>query len=318
MALIQDKFQVNLPLAILFQSPTVAELAILSENHVNTVSPILVPMQTKGNKPPLFFIPGAGGNVIYLHQFVQYLGKEIPVYGLQPKGLNGEEKLDNSVEEMARTYIEAMKKVQSEGHYFIAGHSFGGYVAYEVGRQLQAQGETIGGIFEVDTLAPKKRKYQQPKNMAEWEWLAMMLQQAEDLYGQKIGIVKEDFSKITDDEQLYNYGLQLLINGGILPPGSSVKQLRGVMKVYKTNNDTKYVVNARKVAKLPIVLFRAKEELREESEIIQEEWFKKEDWGWSDYADKSFNVEWIPGDHHTMMASPNVEVLAQKMQNYLG
>jgi thioesterase domain-containing protein len=90
------------------------------------------------------------------------------------------------------------------------------------------------------------------------------------------------------------------------------------MKVYKTNNDTKYVVNARKVAKLPIVLFRAKEELREESEIIQEEWFKKEDWGWSDYADKSFNVEWIPGDHHTMMASPNVEVLAQKMQNYLG
>nr|ALT22083.1 nonribosomal peptide synthetase [Anabaena sp. XPORK15F] len=323
MALIQDRFQdrfkVNLPLAILFQSPTVEQLALLVDDHnIHISSPTLIPIQSKGNKPPLFFIPGAGGNVIYLHSLAQELGTEQPFYGLQPKGLNGEEELDNSVESMANNYIQAMKKVQPEGHYFIAGHSFGGYVAYEVGRQLKQQGEKIGCILEVDTLAPKEKKYSQEKNMQEWQWLAMMLKQAEGLYGQKIGVIPEDLAKITDDNELYNYALKLLINAGILPPGSLVKQLRGIVKVYQANNDTKYVVNEKNCEKLPIVLFRSQGGFGEELDVMKEEWFSVEDWGWSDYASKSVNVEWISGDHHTMMATPNVEILAEKMRNYLG
>ncbi|MBD2137716.1 amino acid adenylation domain-containing protein [Anabaena sp. FACHB-1237] len=319
MALIQDRFKVNLPLAILFQSPTVEQLALLvNENNVKIANHTLIPMQTQGNKPPLFFIPGAGGNVIYLHSLAQALGTERPFYGLQPKGLNGEEELDNSVEAMANTYIQAMKKLQPQGPYFIAGHSFGGYVAYEVGRQLQAQSDKIGYILEVDTLAPKEKKYSQEKNMQEWQWLAMMLQQGEGLYGQKIGVIPEDLEKITDDDELYNYALKLLINAGILPPGSLVKQLRGIVTVYKANNDTKYVVNEQNCEKLPIVLFRSQGGFGEELDVMKEDWFNLEDWGWSDYANKSVNVEWIPGDHHTMMAIPHVEILAEKMRNYLG
>ncbi|MTJ51844.1 amino acid adenylation domain-containing protein [Anabaena sp. UHCC 0253] len=318
MALIQDRFKINLPLAILFQSPTVEQLALLVDDpNFNVSSPTLIPIQSKGNKLPLFFVPGAGGNVIYLNSLAQFIGTERPFYGLQPNGLDGQGKLDESVEAMAFTYIQSMKQVQSEGPYFIAGHSFGGWIAYEIGRQLLQKGEKVGLIFEVDTLAPKPKKYHIPKHMEEWQWLEMTLNQAEGLYGKEIGVKGEELQQLNSEDEQYAYALDKLIKAGILPPGSLVRQLRGIIKVYKANNEIEYVVKEDEGDKLPIVLFRSQGGFTEEVSAVKEEWFAREDWGWQEYASIPLAVEWIPGDHHTMMAVPHVEILAQKFRQYL-
>jgi amino acid adenylation domain-containing protein len=40
--------------------------------------------------------------------------------------------------------------------------------------------------------------------------------------------------------------------------------------------------------------------------------------GWQEFVTQGPNVHWIPGDHHTMVAEPNVRVLAEKLQICLG
>ena len=89
------------------------------------------------------------------------------------------------------------------------------------------------------------------------------------------------------------------------------------MRVYKANNDTEYVVQEKEEEKVPIVLFRSQAGFTDEIEAAQKEWFDSEDWGWSQYGSIPIMVEWIPGNHHTMMALPHVEILAQKIHQCL-
>ena len=46
----------------------------------------LVPIRSGGTEPPLFLLPGAGGNVIYFYKLAHELAPARPVYGLQAIG----------------------------------------------------------------------------------------------------------------------------------------------------------------------------------------------------------------------------------------
>jgi thioesterase domain-containing protein len=153
--------------------------------------------------------------------------------------------------------------------------------------------------------------------MDEWQWLEMTLNQVEGLYGKEIGVKGEELQQLNSEDEQYAYALDKLIKAGILPQGSLVRQLRGIIKVYKANNEIEYVVKEDEGDKLPIVLFRSQGGFTEEVSAVKEEWFAREDWGWQEYASIPLAVEWIPGDHHTMMAVPHVEILAQKFRQYL-
>jgi thioesterase domain-containing protein len=37
-------------------------------------------------------------------------------------------------------------------------------------------------------------------------------------------------------------------------------------------------------------------------------------WGWSQYAEGSVEIHVVPGDHHTIMSEPFVQVLAEKLR----
>jgi thioesterase domain-containing protein len=53
---------------------------------------------------------------------------------------------------MAACYIDAMRTVQPQGPYHIAGWSFGGFVAYEMARQLHAQGESVPLVAVIEAV----------------------------------------------------------------------------------------------------------------------------------------------------------------------
>src|SRR5262249_13203769 len=64
-AQIEKKFQKNLPLATLFQAPTIASLGeiLRQEGWVSSWSS-LVPIKPSGTKPPFYFVHPSGGNVL--------------------------------------------------------------------------------------------------------------------------------------------------------------------------------------------------------------------------------------------------------------
>lgn len=153
-ARIERVCKVKLPLATLYEAPTIAELArILSAGEISPSgwSP-LVPVQTSGQRPPFFCMHGAGGNVLSYRKLSQHLGSDQPFYGLQSKGLDGISEPLKTIEEMAALYVGQIRTVQPHGPYFLGGYCMGGTVAYEVAQQLRAAGDEVALLALFDTM----------------------------------------------------------------------------------------------------------------------------------------------------------------------
>lgn len=152
--LLEQVYGRRLPLATLFQAPTIAELAlVLSREQWVPPWQSLVAIQPSGTAMPIFMVPGVGGNVLVFAQLAKLLGVDRPFYGLQARGLDGKETPFTSVPEMARHYIGEIRTVRPHGPYTVLGICTGGLIAYEMAQQLREQGETATLVM-MDTWHP--------------------------------------------------------------------------------------------------------------------------------------------------------------------
>jgi len=150
-AQIEKSFGRNLPLATLFQAPTVRQLAsLMREAGWSALWSSLVPLQQGGNRRPFFCIHAAGGNVLEYHDLARRLGSDQPFYGLQAQGLDGNKPPHTTIAEMASHYLKEIRDVQPEGPYLLGGRSSGGTIAFEMACQLRAAGEQVALLALLD------------------------------------------------------------------------------------------------------------------------------------------------------------------------
>lgn len=150
----QQQLDCSLPLATLFRAPSVRQFAALL-NQAQSASPwsSLVPIQTKGTRLPFFF-HGGSADALTWAKFSRLLGDDQPFYALQRPDLDGSTIAYTSVEDLATACIDEMRTVQPNGPYLVGGHCFGGAVAFEIVRQLQAKGAAIASLIEIDAYCP--------------------------------------------------------------------------------------------------------------------------------------------------------------------
>ena len=150
---IEKTFQIKLPLATLYEAPTIEELArvLCDQSSVSGWSP-LVAIQAAGTRPPLFCMHPHGGNVLIYRDLSRHLGSDQPFYGLQCQALDGTKPPLTQIADMAAMYVKEIRRVQPQGPYFVGGYCMGGAIAYEVAQQLQADGESIALLALFDTL----------------------------------------------------------------------------------------------------------------------------------------------------------------------
>lgn len=144
------------PASAAFRGATVERIAGAvagSAPGPDTSSP-LVPLQPAGSRPPIFFVHPAAGVVFPYVQLSRELGPDQPFYGLQARGLDGDSAPDQTIEDMARCYVDALRKVQPEGPYHLGGFSFGCLVAFEMAHVLTRAGEEVALLALVDEPAP--------------------------------------------------------------------------------------------------------------------------------------------------------------------
>lgn len=144
----------RLPLACLFTANTVEKLSQQVDLDDRSISwDLLVPVKPNGNKPPLFIVNGLDMNVLVFNNVACNMDPEQPVYGFQPRGLNGRDEPFDTLEDMAAEYIAALLQRDFGDTYALAGYSFGGVVAFEMAKQLQALGKTVKLLAVFDTYA---------------------------------------------------------------------------------------------------------------------------------------------------------------------
>ncbi|MBV6434468.1 MAG: hypothetical protein IANPNBLG_04721 [Bryobacteraceae bacterium] len=141
----------ELPPMMIYQAPTIAELADLLEHpRAQRLSPLVL-LKPGSRKPPVFLIHGIGGSVMEFFDLVRHLSPSHPVYGLQSQETDEAGRPIESIEAMARVFLEAIRRVQPTGPYFFIGYSLGGLVALEMAQRLLNMGEKTGLLAMVDT-----------------------------------------------------------------------------------------------------------------------------------------------------------------------
>jgi amino acid adenylation domain-containing protein len=302
----------------LFDSPTIAGLASYLDDEKDketrqgdkekdpsislspclpvSLSPCLVPLQPNGSRPPLFMVHPPGGIVVCYQPLAHRLGQDRPFYGIRARGLQGEPDLPARMEDMAAEYVAAVREAQAEGPYHLGGWSVGGVVAFEMARQLLAQGQSVGLLALLDTtlpLNPANPRYAEEAELSARE------------YG--LDITLEELDRLGPDEQL-PYLWQHVQRLGLVESDTPLPLVQQILddlkRLFHAHIRLANDYQARPYAGR-ITMFRPSD-----SPVVA---CGPVDRGWGEWAE-AVDVQFVPGHHHTMVKEPHVQVLARQLQ----
>ncbi|WP_431934286.1 amino acid adenylation domain-containing protein, partial [Nonomuraea jabiensis] len=142
----------ELPIRALFEEPTVAGLARRLDTDVRE-DPfgVLLPLRPYGSRAPLFCVHPAGGLSWPYAGLLRHLDADVPVYGLQARGLSDGEQPAGSLDEMVEDYLAQIRGVQPDGPYHLLGWSFGGIAVHALAARLEELGERVATLVIVDS-----------------------------------------------------------------------------------------------------------------------------------------------------------------------
>ncbi|WP_224367949.1 AMP-binding protein [Hyalangium versicolor] len=299
-ARVEQRFGVTqLPILWLMQHPTVRELASRLEQRerpkAGTYDPI-VPLQLGGTKTPLFCVHPGVGEVLVFVNLAKYFTNERPFYALRARGFNEGETYFTSFPEMVDCYARAIRAKQPKGPYALAGYSYGGAVAFEIAKVLEAQGERVDfvGIFNL----PPHIKYR----MNELNYTEGMLNLAFFL----------DLIKKSQTEELSN----------LLQPLSKQEQLDYIMKISPKKRLEELDLDVNKFgawAELTQSLLKMGREYEPSGSVrslsvfyaiplagTKQDWLNKQLKQWDRFAREPNRYIDVPGEHYTLMGAKHV------------
>ncbi|WP_266167852.1 non-ribosomal peptide synthetase [Dyella subtropica] len=141
----------KVPIRVLYESPTVAELAASlgrfgASRHLKT----LLPLRVSGSRPPLFCLPPAGNLSWCYAGLVSHIDASCPIYGLHAPELDQLQGEETTLEDIASYHLEQIRRVQPQGPYRLLGWSIGGLMAHAIATRLQAAGEQVALLALID------------------------------------------------------------------------------------------------------------------------------------------------------------------------
>ncbi|HEX2252229.1 MAG TPA: thioesterase domain-containing protein, partial [Thermoanaerobaculia bacterium] len=314
---IQQRFGRDLPLSIVFQRSTVETMAeMLRQEEVVTEPPILVPLQTGGAGRPLFCVHPIGGNVFCYVELARNLGPEEPFYGLQASLPGAAEEAGGAaptVETMAERYLDAVREVQPDGPYRLAGWSFGGVVAYEMARQLRAAGEDVELLAVIDGELPEPPAATAgpggpepaapgaaPLELDPLERLTLLVRDLEGLGGVPLRLDTDALRRLAPERRLAAV-LEHAQAAGALPAGAAPEQLLRLGRIYDANL---HALLRYRPEPYPGRLTFVRPAGRPAAELAAARWAG---------LAAGVDIVAVPGNHYTILREPQVGDLARRL-----
>ena len=117
MARVHKQMGSELELSALMREPTVGGLAQLIREQERGRGRVgrLVAIQPGGGREPFYIVHPIGGQVMCYVGLARHLGPQQPVYGLEAGGLEEAAGLEESIEGMAREYVEEVRRAHKGG-----------------------------------------------------------------------------------------------------------------------------------------------------------------------------------------------------------
>ncbi len=317
---IERQFNVVIPISTLLGSATLDDLVTQIElgNHDNDLSSTAsLPAKSQAQKlhtsllrdwhvpAPLFLIPGLNGTAYYLSPLCKAFDMDRACIAFQAPGIDGLEAPLGSIEEMARRCIEEMRSIQPQGPYAIAGHSFGGLIAYEMAQRLAEQAQAVEPLVLLDTAVSESEDGadQGDEIMALFEFIGVFCR-----FSGQPPISAEVLMGLPIDQQRQTLWSML----GSNPAAANV------IEVYRKNMIAMLRYRPRPYSG-SVILYRSVEGFPAEAvhpgRRVRHE-FGTPALGWDKFCSDLRIIE-TPGDHFTMVMPPQAKALVTSLQETL-
>ncbi|WP_339492983.1 condensation domain-containing protein, partial [Pseudomonas sp. EA_15y_Pfl2_R67] len=285
------------PIAVrdLFVEPTLAGFARTLDGQSRPgAQRNLVPIRRTGSQRPLYLVHPLGGEVQYARDLAPVLDPQIPVYGLAASGLVAGEAPLGDVPAIATRYLTAIRQVQPQGPYRIAGWSAGGLIAYEMARQLQADGEVVEFLGIIDASARPDPVLEQSISEAQF-LMAWLPQQVDPDLLRQLTMLAEH----SDIDAMLALCTSNRLLPEELPNDIDAALLRTHLEVaYRMRLAIGAYVSP--PSALKVSLFTASEQQRSDPTL-----------GWRALLPDQVSVTPLPGTHNTLVKPPHVARLGE-------
>ncbi len=139
----------ELSISAIYNAPSIRAMeAFLAEDDAGGEEPIIL-LRRGPSRPCLFLVHGMGGTAIELLELARGIDGDITIYGIQAVGLDGAVPND-TIDAMARSYVDMMIRMEPDGPYLLVGFSLGGLVAFEMAKRLRELGREVGFLGLID------------------------------------------------------------------------------------------------------------------------------------------------------------------------
>jgi thioesterase domain-containing protein/acyl carrier protein len=279
--------------------------ALANAQERRQASSIVVGIQPHGSSTPFFCVHPVGGQVTCYMELARLLGPEQPFYGLQSPPENEVIGTTMTVEEMARLYCQGVLQVQSEGPYLLGGWSMGGWVAFEMARQLKLSGREVALVALFDTYP--LRKIGGSTNGNREHKLSVLASFALDLarsLGKEWAVKAQEFMQLNPQQQWASL-LEMVVHDGFLPRDGAEAVLEGLLRMFTRNFTALDSYAAVPQHEQPTLLFQAAESYGTPGYLVEQ---------WRGLAQQSLEAHEIPGTHYTLLRTPHVSLVADVLK----
>jgi Thioesterase domain/Phosphopantetheine attachment site len=152
---IESIFQADVPLADFLAAPTIADTAgLIRGTSLDPAHRRMLCTWQGGSETPFFFVPGAGVLAAQRNAFAGSAPGRRSHYVLQYRGIDGVEEPMRTIPEIARCFLDEVRKIQPTGPYLLGGGSFGALVALDAAHTLSDEGDVVKLLVVEDCLLP--------------------------------------------------------------------------------------------------------------------------------------------------------------------
>ncbi|KAL1982816.1 hypothetical protein VTN96DRAFT_876 [Rasamsonia emersonii] len=154
-ARLKDRLGVNMSTAVFEQFPTVAAFREYYQTSLDKQSQVPLSVVLQGNLATsartIFLLPdGSGSGMAY--SGIPVIAPSTCLVAMNSPYLGGDgSRYRCSLEELSRLWVAEIRRRQAHGPYLLGGWSAGGYYAYEVTKQLLAEGERVHKLILIDS-----------------------------------------------------------------------------------------------------------------------------------------------------------------------
>ena len=298
---IERELNERLPISLLFDAPTVRQLANVIRKGVSPS--VIVPIRPYGRSAPMFVVQ----SYLLYSAMLEIVEEDRPIYGVREMS---NEKTPMTIEERAQNFASEILKIVPDGQIYLAGWCAAGTLTVEIARQLRESGHNVGLVALFDAERPGYALPNSTKNLlsragTKVSFHVRRLQRipfsAKMAY--IVEAVKRNWEAVAESYYSTQYKVMMWLKAKF---GLSFSET-AFHNVYASLA----TINDHSVRPYPgrLNLFRAAD-VPDFSEVDPT-------LGWSSIAREGVEVNFVPGDHVSMFKKPHIASLAYRLQQEL-